>query len=279
MQLHEGLTFGIMRKIFLLITLLSLTTSSWAQNNKRLDNYLIIPNEPKLYISSVDRYIANKTGLSHAQIREGFRRELVKQLMEDFMVLGKTQTLLSDSSEIYQDLIYTYHSIGYKYEEVPQEEVVTVKTLDKTKDKISKTFNKLIPKKEDKTQELGPKREEKEHFMKTSIHSPYLLDNLHEKYGANRYVFINQMDIKDEPKSTYSYGTSEFIRVMRIHYTIMDQNGKILSAGLAKKEFSANLDNPKMIVKLTIPSISYFITEKVRKIGEEGETQSEIEKL
>ena len=275
----EGLTFGIMRKIFLLIAVLSLTTSSWAQNNKRLDNYLIIPPEPKLYISSVDRYIAKKTGLSHAQIREGFRRELVKQLMEDFMVLGKTQTLLSDSSEIYQDLIYTYHSIGYKYEEVPQDETVEVKTLDKTKDKVSKTFNKLIPKKEDNTEELGPKREDKEHFMKTSIHSPYLLDNLHQKYGANRYVFINQMDIKDEPKSTYSYGTSEFVRVMRIHYTIMDQNGKILSAGLAKKEFSANLDNPKMIVKLTIPSISYFVTEKVRKVGEEGETQSEIDKL
>lgn len=275
--MREGLTFGTMRKIFLLITLLSLTSSSWAQNDKRLDSYLIIPPEPKLYISSVDRYIAQKTGLTHAQIRNGFRKALVDELMEQFLVLGKTQSLMVDTGEVYQDLIYTYHSIGYKYEEVPAEET-EVKTLDKAKDKVGKAWNRLIPKKEE-PEELGPKGEEKEHYMKTSIHSPYLLDNLHQRYGTNRYVFINQMDIKDEPKSTYSYGTSEFVRVMRVHYTVIDQNGKIIASGLAKKEFTANLDNPKMIVKLTIPGISYFIAEKVRKVGSEEETQSEIEKL
>lgn len=281
MRLQEGFIFDIMRKIFLIIALISASTGLWAQENnstKRLDSYLIIPPEPKLYISSVDRYIARKTGLTHAQIRNGFRQELVDQLMEDFMVLGKTQSLLADSGEVYQDLIYTYHSIGYKYEEVPIEET-EVKALDKAKDKVSKTFNKLIPKKdEEEVEELGPKREEKEHYMKTSIHSPYLLDNLHEKYGANRYVFINQMDIRDEPKTTYSYGTSDFMRVMRVHYTVFNQNGKIISTGLARREFSANLDNPNMIVKLTMPGISYFIAEKVRKTGQEGQEQNELEK-
>ena len=116
--------------------------------------------------------------------------------------------------------------------------------------------------------------------MKTSIHSPYLLDNLAARYGTNRYVFINQMDIKDEPKSTYAYGNSDFVRVMRIHYTIIDQDGTILESGLAKKEFSANLNNPTVIVKLTMPGISYFIKEKMKKIGEsEEDKESEIEKM
>ena len=111
-HLLEGLTFGSMRKMLVLIALISVSFSGWSQEQgvetvsvDRKDSYLIIPPEPKLYISSADRYIAQKTGLTYAQIRDGFRRELVKQLMHDFTHLGKTQTLLSDSGDVHQDLI------------------------------------------------------------------------------------------------------------------------------------------------------------------------------
>lgn len=285
----EGLTFGIMRKMHILFIFTLLVGQLMAQDNeevilptKEKHSYLIIPNDPKLYISSADKYIAQKTGLSHIQIREGFRHEMVKQLMADFSKLGKVQTLLADTGEVHQDLIYTYHSVGYKYEEVPAEET-EVKSLDKTKDKVNKTLDKLLPNRAQKeeTEELGPKTEEKEHYMKTSIHSPYLLYKLNETYGTNRFIFINQFDIKDEPKSTYSYGKSDYIRVMRVHYTIIDIDGNIITSGLAKKEFTANLNNPEMIVKLTMPSISYFILQKFTEEDTKDKStlpQNELEK-
>ena len=285
--MFEGLIFDTMTKLHsILIAFLFALPSFLAQTDEpisinRSNSYLIIPHEPKLYISSVDQHIAQKTGLSYQQIRNGFRQKLVEQLMDDFMELGKTNTLLSDSIDVREDLTYTYHSIGYKYEEVPEDENIDVKTLDRTKDKISKTFNRLIPKKE--AEELDIKREEKEHFMKTSIHSPYLLNNLQEKYGTNRFVFINQLDIIDEPESLYSYGdysNDNFNRVMRVHYTIINQDGKILAAGLAKKEFSANIANPNMIVQLTMPGISHFIVEKIASVDKKAkEEESDINKF
>jgi len=243
-----------MLRLHLFFSFFLLSFFSFSQEEKH--SYLIVPNEPKLYISSADRDIAQRTGASYVQIRETFRRTLVKELEQEFSKIGTAKILLADSGEVYADLKYTYYNIGYKYEVVPAEETM-VKDFEKTK----KFIEKVLPKKEEEVAEV--KDEEVEHFMNTSIHNPNLLSYLNEKYGATRFVFINQLDIKDEPKSAYDYGTEDLDRVVRVHFTILDINGNVISAGLAKKEFPAKYSTTQLIVNYTFPSIVKFISKKV----------------
>lgn len=244
-----------MQRLHLFFSFFLLSFLSLAQEEVK-HSYLIIPNEPKLYISTADRDIAQRTGATYVQIRETFRRALVKELQQEFSKLGTSQILLADSGEVYADLKYTYYNIGYKYEPTPAEETM-VKDFEKTK----KFIEKVLPKKEEHVAEV--KDEEVEHFMNTSIHNPNLLAYLNEKYGSTRFIFINQLDIKDEPKSAYDYGTGDLDRVVRVHFTIVDINGNVISAGLAKKEFPAKYSTTQLIVSYTFPTIVKFISNKV----------------
>lgn len=240
-----------MKRFLLFIFLTISSTKFFAQQDK---NFLVIPPEPKLYISSADRDISARTGASYAQIREAFRRGLVKEIEQEFSKMGTTTVLLADSGEVYEDMRYVYHNVGYKYDVVPSEE-----TMVKDFQKAKKLIDKIIPKEE--TAEV--KTAEVEHFMNTSIHNPNLLEYLATNYNVNHFIFINQLDIKDEPSSAYDYGTEDLDRVVRVHFTIMDVTGKVIYAGLAKKEFPAKYSTPDVIMRYTFPTISKFIYKKI----------------
>jgi hypothetical protein len=269
-----------MKKFLFLIACLTLLSKSFAQTDSEKverKTYLIIPPEPKLYMSSADREIAYKTGASHAQIREAFRTALVRKLKLELMLTDSVNTLLADTGDVFEDLRYTYYNIGYKYQPVPAEET-EVKDFKKTKE----FFKKLTPEKE-QAQTVGVKGEEIEHFMNTSIHNPNLLKYLSEKYGASRIIFINQIDIKDEPKSAYDYADKDKLnRVVRVHFTIMSAGGTVIYAGMAKKEYPANLSSPDVIIRYAFPSIAKFIVNKAKTFDTpeiEKEEKSEIDKM
>ena len=84
---------------------------------------MIVPFDSKMYVSSVDRAIAKRTGLSYSEIKENLRYGITDQLL--LKTKGKIQAISiiqTDTGYAQKELMYIYNSIGYKYKVVPLEE-------------------------------------------------------------------------------------------------------------------------------------------------------------
>lgn len=221
---------------------------------------LIIPFEAKMYFSDIDKDVSQKTELNFHEIKAKFRAALDQNI---FIALKKYYNPLSfysiEPEEAKQDLMYIYNSIGYKYEVVPQEEVVEKETVGKKL--ISKLKKK--EKKENEYIEAGiqngqivSKVDNREKYMKTKITNENLLPNLDKKYKAQYYLFINQLDIKRAADMRYLATDEAYQREIKVHYTIIDSKGNIASSGAIKSRFSSNQNDIDKIIKAQFPLIA-----------------------
>jgi len=221
----------------------------YAEGQPEYSRVLIIPFEPKMYISSADKEIANRTNLTHQEIRENMRYGISNQMRH---AVGKGMKSISlihiDTADVGRDLGYIYNSIGYKYKPLPAEDVARNKQNEedvKPINKLKGSFNKLV-----KHDNLAPNETDGgtritngqiqstvsygEKFMNTSIHNPNLLKVLGAKYNVDVFLFINELNIEAAaPTSRTGLSALSYKRKVKVHYTIFDKDGKELHGGAA----------------------------------------------
>ena len=238
-------------KIFLIFFLLGLYPAL-AQEGTRLtkDNsrapvgrIMIIPFEPKLYMSEIDRKINEKTKWNFEQIRENFRHQLENQLKLKLKPIGKVVSFYTDSAKMSKDLLTIYKSTALSYEliETPKVPAATTEEGGITKGQLTVEVNT------DKK------------FMNLKINDSNLLTSLHKKYKTEYFVFINQLDIKNDMDS-YDIATDTYQREITVHYSTFNKEGKNILAGIATTRFSSKESEPKKIVSLQFSIIASKIT-------------------
>jgi len=265
-----------MRKIIVsLFTLLSIITLS-AQNNTTgiSDNsslmgdvsVVIIPFEAKMYISDIDRDLAQNHQMNFQEIKAKFRANLDREI---FLALKKYTQPFSFYSMPQRDanaeLGYIYNSIGYKYEVVPEEVVVKKENVG------TKLLSKFKKKEKDSDYidasiqggELVSQVDNREKYMKTTVVNEKLLPNLNEKYGAQHYIFINQLDIKRGADMRYAASDEGYKREVKVHYTILDNLGEEVSSGAIKSRFSSNENDIDKIISVQFPLIAERIVKNL----------------
>lgn len=274
---------------------------------------LIIPFDSKMYMSGIDRDLSMKTGMSFHQIRNNMRFGLTNTILSE--MLGKMETISlmhMDTGDVEKELQYIYSSIGYNYSEIPEEQltpIAAVKPGDdaSTKDKVKYKFNNLVNKTKGKLNAIGEDKQveeqeteqsagvvngevvtsydDKERYMKTSIHNPSLLTQLNAKFGADVFVFINQLDIEKAADPTQKgLATDDYNRKIKVHYTVFDLAGKEMATGAGIAYFPSTTNDMNVIIKSHFAGIARNIAnttipEKTETIKDKKkDTRSEIEK-
>lgn len=248
----------------------------------KTEKVLLIPFEEKMYLSSVDREIAQKTGMTFPEIRSNMRFALMEQLMLQLEPKTPALSLLHiDTGNVAQDLGYIYSSIGYKYQLLEQdetEEEVEKKGIDRLKNGFNK-FTKKVKEKvhgeEEKPTYSGLENgqvvtqyDRKERYMNTSIHNPNLLKQLKESYGTDLFVFINQLDIETASSGQYERSNNTFDYKIKVHYTIFTVNGKEKASGAATTFFPSKKTEINGIIKGYFPKVTSNIAKEARKTSE-----------
>ena len=261
-----------MKKVFfLLLSLGYLATATAQETTMKMENaepaanevgakhrVLVVPFDSRLYMSSIDANIAQRTGLTHRQIKARMRHGL------NLTVFGATRThmpaisiLDSEDPEVAKDLGYIYNSIGYRYEELPAEaeaEEVEAKTGAQ---KLMGKFTRLTQRDPDNDY-IEPERNKvediEEHpverYMNTTIINPNMLTYLHQKYETDIVLFINQLDISNEVGTdSYSYAKNANQRRIKVHYSIYDVKGVEIYSGASIVYFSSKVNDMNTIVK------------------------------
>lgn len=231
------------------------------------DKVVIVPFEPRMYISDINRSLATENNMSSKQIAAKFRAALDQNI---FLALKTYHNPFSfytiDEKEAIKELSYIYNSIGYKYEVMPQEEIVEKETLGK------KFLNKIKKKEEEEPQpieakihngEIVSQVDNREKYMKTNLSNNNLLATLNKKYQAKHYLFINQLDIKRGADVNYQATENAYKREIKVHYTIFDANAEVVSSGAVKSLFATSQNNMDKIIKTQIPLIAQNIAQKL----------------
>ena len=248
-----------LKKYFSFLFSITLCTLSFAQEGTRTNTtpgksvtgkICIVPFEPKLYMSEIDQKINQQTKWDWESIRENFRRQLNDQLK---LKLESTYSVLSfyaDSAKMAKDLEYTYKSTNLAY------------------DPVSKPTDAKAPKKATSGISNGQivvEQSTDKKFMNTKLTNTEVIDYLNKKYLSEYFVFINELDIKNNMDS-YDITTDTYQREVVVHYSILDKTGKTISAGIATSSFSSKENNPKKIVAQCFSPIATYIAAKFTAI-------------
>lgn len=241
-----------------LLLLLLLPLASPAQNPAQppapkpaKQTVLLIPFNPKLYISEADRNINKETKLTFKQIVHAFRKNLEGVIGNQFKTSFTVVSMMKDTGKTSKDLSVIYNSVGYNYDVVPAN-------------------GQLLPPKEvkqvstAKDGQLGRSSQGAEkRFMNTKINSPGLLAQLSKKYKAEVFVFVNELDIK--ATTEFDETTQSYLRDVAVHYTVVDKEGKMLCAGLAETACPASENNPEKIANKYFTAIAKTIFDRTQK--------------
>ena len=244
-----------LKKYFLFLFFVFFCASSIAQEGTRnsetpgkavTGKICLIPFEPKLYMSEIDQKINQQTKWEWETIRENFRQQLDAQLKLKLQSTFSVLSFYADSAKMSKDLDYTYNSTGLSYDMVG--EPTEAKTASTTKTGVSNG-------------QITVEQNSDKKFMNTKLTNTEVLSYLNKKYLSEYFIFINQLDIKNDMNS-YDINTDTYQREVVVHYSILDVTGKTINAGIATSRFSSKENNPKKIVSLCFSPIATYIAAK-----------------
>lgn len=223
------------------------------------NNVLIVPFETKMYFSDIDGDLSQNNDLNFHDIKAKFRAELDRNLFLSLKAFYNPLSFYSiEPSEAIKELSYIYNSIGYKYEIIQPEVVEKENTAKKLLKKVKK---KETEPEEAKIQhgEIISQVDNREKYMKTTITNEKLLPTLNSQHQAKYYIFINQLDIKRSADDAYKAAEELYKREIKVHYTVVDENGKEISSGAIISRFNSGENDINKIIKIHFP----LITEKI----------------
>ena len=236
------------RKIALFLCSCFFALVSFSQTKLKV---MIIPFEPKMYMSQIDHRINAETKFTQKEIREKFRKgvneELTGVLKKNFEVLD----LMKDTAKYRKDLFAIYKSLTYSYDKVPDQNNYIAPVTEK--DKKNQTI---------KNGQLIVETDPNARFMNAKIKNPALVPGLFAKYKTNLFLFVNQIDIGSNAVIANETGTvSE--RVLVLHYTVYTVDAKEINSGTCSLKFPGDVNTPSKIISSYVSKMAVEISRRI----------------
>jgi len=220
-------------------------------------NVMVVPFDPILYSSDIDREIGRREGFAFEEIREKFRYSLDftigSYLKTNYFVIAP----LRERDEVVKtDLAYLFSSVNYNYQAIPSGSVEgkTEGVETHKRSSSSKQDKSTILKNGQITTTTNPG----EKFMCTVIKDKEALTYLNKKYKTDYYLFINQFEIKTDLANIQLNK-----QLLKVHYSVFDNKGKLINGGIAVHEFIPAAFEVKEVVKGNFDEIAKILLEKI----------------
>ncbi|MGZ4098252.1 MAG: hypothetical protein ACXVNM_05205 [Bacteroidia bacterium] len=215
---------------------------------------MLIPFEPKLYLSEIDHNINSETKLTAKEIKYKFRDGLNEQLYKSFKAQKyNVVDLMDDTIKYKKDIEGIYQYLGYEFQKVPDQNNYQPPKKEKDQKKIEKG-------------QLNVESNSDSRFMNAKITNAKVVPLLYGKYKTDIFVFINQLEIKSSnSKGPAELGEDNGNRRIVVHYTVYTYDAKEINSGIAEEEFEAALNNPKKIIDKHFSKIANLIVQRTIK--------------
>jgi len=215
---------------------------------------MLIPFEPRMYMSEIDYAINAETKLTGKQIKAAFRDGINEQLYKAFKAQHMVVDLMDDTVKTKKDLENVYQYLSYEYMKVPDQNNYTPPKKEKDEKKIDKG-------------QIVVETDNEKRFMNAKVKNATLVPYLYGKYKSDIFVFVNQLDIKASNSGGPADlpATSGFRKII-VHYTVYTFDAKEINSGVAEVEFPSTINNPSKIIGTYFSKISQTIAQRVNLV-------------
>jgi hypothetical protein len=212
---------------------------------------MLVPFEPRLYLSEIDHAINKETKLSAKEIKAKFRDGINEQLYKSLRSKHAVVDLMEDTAKTKKDLADIYQYLILEYMKVPDQAHYKPPVKEKEQQVI-------------KNGQIVDETNTDQRFMNAKIKNATLVPYLYGKYKTDIFVFINELDIKSSgslaPAETQS---TEGFRKIVVHYTVYTYDAKEINSGIAETQFPVTVNNPNKIINTYFAKIGQLISERI----------------
>ncbi len=223
---------------------------------------MIIPFDPDMYFSDSDQALSEYNKLTIKEVRQQFRYGLNMNLNARVMSAYGTKTMLTDTTaDVAKDLYAIYKGISYFSDKsLPSTTPLTAEAPSNSTNNSNKGGGKLGKKTNNDNTRT---KEEARNFINVKIHNPAMLQYLHDKYGTEVFLFINQFNLVTNFEHCLDRANNVFQREVMIHFSVFDYTGKQIAGDVAIVNLPSNNNNLDQIIKEKFPVISDYIQGKL----------------
>jgi hypothetical protein len=215
---------------------------------------LIIPYMPAMHLSDADQDISEGSELNPMQMRAALRNGLLKSLNNKFAEVYDARSVSNDFvAHDESDNEFIYHTLFFKSDSIwPSRYPSRFAVKDTSAAGIRTKFKKHVDNK----------------FINVGIRDAQLLDDLSEKYSADYFLFLNEIDIKTNFDDCINLAMKIYNRDIKIHYSIFDRSGKQIYGDVASSHFPSNANDVNEIMAQNFPSISAYVLNSFQRAKE-----------
>lgn len=243
---------------FLFCAQLALGQQAKVADTLQAHKVMLIPYDPRYYLSDADRDIAEQSQVDAVKFRSDFRHSVDRNVQRAIRGSYECISLLNDTADILEEtMFYVLGRTGYKYEKaipitpkpLANEEVTKKSKSDNPRDhEDSKTASRYIPVKENAM------------YMNAVVGKPQeLFNELYNQYQADIFVFLTQMEIKTNYNSCLDIANKIYRREVMLHFTIYDKSGRLLAGSYATSYFPSDTNNSNKIIGDCFPELARYI--------------------
>lgn len=226
---------------------------------------LLIPFEPFMYLSEIDKQLEKESKLSGQEMKDEFVKALDFHLYQAFSENYTVISFYFMEDDIEQDLTHIYRSRKLNFEALPtNNQTALEEKTSALKGKLKRSF-----KKEDDTDfggQVVTKKIQEERFMNAEITNPNLLDSLYTKHGAKLYLFINQLEFRNLYGDYTTMQTGEYKREAKVHYTLFTKEGVVIAKGISSVEFPSQENKIDEITNRYFPILAAGIYDQINTL-------------
>ncbi len=219
---------------------------------------LLVPFKSKMYLSDINRELAVENELTTNEIIQRFTNGIDQSILFAFEKNCNIASFYElEDEESDQDLNYIYDNLRLEYELVSTDE--NKKGLKNLKNKFKKKEEQTYQSGEIRNGEIYTETDTRERYMKAVVENNEMLDSMHYKFDNTYFLFITELDIRNQYTDAISMQQMDYSRELKLHYTIYHKDGQILSTGVSTTSFPSSLNDINKIISGYFPILAQNI--------------------
>ncbi len=231
-----------MKKIFFLIFIAII-----GQVEKTIaQNILVIPFDDRMFYNQASAEMLKASNMKYSAMVNAFTNGLISAIQQKGgrKIISPQGVTTQGTQEDITLLIRS--SLHFYLEDLPYGQKKKKKLFGCKKSKLSNKNNS--PNKHQQGEVISLIGDNTNKFINSKVIDRKTFIKTVSKTNVDKVLVINELDIKEDFSSPYNNG-NEHLRQIQVHYTLFDNKGKIITGGVAVKNFSSNENDVKTIIK------------------------------
>ena len=243
--------------------------------NLNRQSVLLIPFESKMFLTDINKALAENNNLNSQQIIDRFSTAIDQSITYAFQQNCDVSSFYQiDDSTAQTQLNYIYNNLKLDYELVSVTEERS--KTQQLKDKLKKKEDPAYQRSKIQGGQIITKRDDRKRYMKAVVTDNAMLDSMHFQFDNKFFLFVNQLDIRNDYSDMIAVQQGAYDRIIQLHYTLYHKDGTILSTGVSATNFPNQLNDINKIISGYFPTLAQNIFVDLFPPQEEEEKKSKL---